>query len=66
MEAPDQQRAQVANSANEQASHHVEVRQLAPVAGGSAAITVWLAMLGLITTPVMLRTLGSPAYLSSR
>lgn len=44
------------------ANHAVEVRQLAPVAGGAAAITAWLAVLGLVTTPVMLHTLGASAY----
>jgi O-antigen/teichoic acid export membrane protein len=40
----------------------VETEQLAPVAAGSAATTVWLALLGLITTPYMLNRLGPSAY----
>ena len=36
----------------------VQPKQLAPVAVVSAAITVWLAALGLITTPYMLHRLG--------
>jgi O-antigen/teichoic acid export membrane protein len=40
----------------------VQPKQLAPVAAGTAAITVWLAALGLITTPYMLHRLGTSAY----
>ncbi|MGH2951355.1 MAG: oligosaccharide flippase family protein [Solirubrobacterales bacterium] len=36
--------------------------QLAPVAAASSAITIWLAALGLLTTPFMLHQLGASAY----
>lgn len=64
MEGPDTQRTQVAvdNTGDDRLGRPVEVRQLAPVAGASAAITAWLAALGLITTPIMLNTLGAPSY----
>ncbi|MDQ3571817.1 MAG: oligosaccharide flippase family protein [Actinomycetota bacterium] len=40
----------------------IQASQLAPIAAGSAATTIWLAFLGLITTPFMLHTLGASAY----
>lgn len=46
----------------ERSTRPVEVSQLAPVAGASAAVTGWLAVLGLVTTPIMLHTLGAAAY----
>src|SRR5687768_6159816 len=44
------------------AGRTVQTEQLAPVAAGSAATTVWLALLGLVTTPYMLNRLGPSAY----
>lgn len=40
----------------------VTPQQLAPVAAASTAITIWLASLGLVTTPYMLNRLGASAY----
>ena len=64
MQVPDQQppRSAGESTGDDRVGNPVQVRQLAPVAGVSAAITAWLAMLGLITTPIMLHTLGASAY----
>lgn len=40
----------------------IRARQLVTTAGGSAATTVWLAFIGLLTTPYMLRELGAAGY----
>ena len=40
----------------------ITARQLVGATGGSAATTVWLAFLGLLTTPFMLHQLGASAY----
>ena len=40
----------------------IRARQLAPVTAGYAATTLWLAVLGLVTTPYLLHNLGSSAY----
>jgi O-antigen/teichoic acid export membrane protein len=40
----------------------IRTRQLAPVTGASAATAIWLAVLGLITTPYLLDRLGPSAY----
>ena len=40
----------------------IRARQLVTAAGGSAATTGWLALLGLVTTPYMLHELGTAAY----
>jgi len=63
-EAPDQQLTRGAGDdpGVDQLGNPVQIRQLAPVAGVSAGVTAWLAMLGLITTPIMLHTLGAAAY----
>ena len=64
MELHDQERAGIPEAVerDDESSHPVQVSQLAPVAGVSAAITAWLAVLGLVTTPIMLHTLGAAAY----
>ena len=40
----------------------IRARELVGAAGGSAAATLWLALLGLLTTPYMLHQLGAAAY----
>jgi len=40
----------------------IGARQLVGATGGSAATTVWLAFIGLLTTPYMLHQLGAAAY----
>jgi O-antigen/teichoic acid export membrane protein len=50
-----------ANPAAE-SSTEVSARQLAPVTAAYAAVTIWLAALGLVTTPYLLHHLGSSAY----
>ena len=43
-------------------SRSVSARRLAPVAAASAATTVWLSLLGLVSTPFLIRNLGQSAY----
>ncbi len=40
----------------------VQARQLAPVTAGYVATTVWLGLLGLLTTPYLLHRLGPSTY----
>lgn len=40
----------------------IRTRELAPVTGASAATMIWLALLGLVTTPYLLDRLGPSAY----
>ena len=40
----------------------IRTRQLAPVTGASAGTAIWLALLGLVTTPYLLDRLGPSAY----
>src|SRR5262245_20619322 len=40
----------------------IPARQLAPVTAAYAAVTIWLAALGLVTTPYLLHHLGPSAY----
>jgi O-antigen/teichoic acid export membrane protein len=50
------------SSSRDSPSGVVSTRQLAPIAAVSAATTIWLSVLGLLTTPFMLHTLGASAY----
>lgn len=45
-----------------ESSAEVSARQLAPVTAAYAAVTIWLAALGLVTTPYLLHHLGASAY----
>jgi O-antigen/teichoic acid export membrane protein len=40
----------------------IQARQLAPITAAYAAVALWLASLGLITTPFLLHGLGASAY----
>ena len=45
-----------------EAPSEISARQLAPTTAAYAAVTIWLAALGLLTTPYLLHHLGPSAY----